>query len=593
MTFRTQERLVLSPPAAASWNPAGWIARLRETGPVLVCAFDGVSLRGAVATRVGKACNLSTVATSKAVEPSQALREVLDALARKGVEVPRQACLATPQAAPAFLDIGVDPARPRSAQEMNELVRWDMEAELATSAAAWTVTGVLVMRGNLTSSQAADLLAEAALDGLQGANAINRRAAELAVEQRLINTDTLAAANSQVVRLAGGDEETLCAWAAPDKKSGSNAGWFCASISANAREEWRAAFAEAGHRLTWIYPIVGAASLARLSVAGSARELALEVHPSQLAAISLRNNRIVNLQVASLRAAQAREAATGLVEKAAAFHPDRIAILGPEEAATAIQQSLAASWTLSVDEAEPLAGLGAHALGLTGAGAIPRIAAADPPPPLWRNPDVVRIGAFCLVLLALGGVELMMRWRVAAAQTRLTQIERQSDEMAQRDRQVQQQVNEARAKEDEKSKASAELEQVRTDLRVIRDVLAVREKMIPGLVGALQRAVNDDVFLNSVTETGLATGTFDVRGWGMTDTAIHLFTTKLEREIGPMLRMSGGEEMRRGRDRLDLDGYLFSVRLARPDPTAAQKLVAPRLAAPPAPATPVRGRVRR
>jgi hypothetical protein len=520
------------------------------------------------------------VAVSNAVEPAQAVREILEALTRKGADVPRQACLASPQVAPAFLDIGVDPAHPRPAKEMNELVRWDMEAELATSAAAWTVTGILILRGDLASSQTADLLAEAALDGLQGANAVNRRAAEIAVERGILSADALAAANSQVVRLAAGDEETLCAWTAPDKKSGSNAGWFCTSIGASSREEWRAAFAEAGHQLTWIYPIVGAASLARLPAAGTARELVLEVHPSQLAAISLRNGRIVNLQVVSLRANEAKEVAAGLIAKAAAFHPDRVAVLGPEGPAASIQQALATSWSTSVDQAEPLAGLGAHALGLTDAGAMPRIAASDPPPPLWRNPDAVRIGAFCLVLLALAGVELMMRWRISAAQYRLTQIERQADETAQRNRQIQQQVNEARDKQAEKDAASAELNQVQADLRVIRDVLAVREKMIPGLVVALQRSVNDDVFLNSVTETGLTAGTFELRGWGMTDTAIHLFTTRLEREIAPFeLRMSGGEEMRRGRDRLDVDGYLFSVRLARIAPVAAPKPATPTPAA--------------
>ncbi len=569
------------------------MARLREAGPVLVCAFDGVSLHGAVATRGGNGCSLSMIATSRAVEPAQAVREIIETLTRQGLDVPRQACLATPQAAAAFLDIGVDPARPRSAQEMNELVRWDMEAELATSAAAWTVTGILILRGDLASSQAADLLAEAALDGLQGANAVNRRAAEIAVEKGVLGADALAAANSQVVRLTAGDEETLCAWAAPDKKNGSNAGWFCTSIGATAREEWRAAFAEAGHRLTWIYPIIGAASLARLPAAGTARELVLEMHPSQLAAISLRNGRIVNLQVASLRAAEAKDATTGLVAKAAASHSDRIVVLGPEGPAASIQQALATSWTTSAAQAEPLAGLGLHALGLTDAGAMPRIAASDPPPPLWRHPDAVRIGAFCLVLLAMAGIEGYMRWAISHAQYRLAQVEREADEQASRDAQAQQQANEAHAKEAERDTANAELKQVQADLRVIRDVLALREKMVPGLVGALQHAVNDDVFLNSVTETGLTTGTFEVRGWGMTDTAIHLFTSKLEREIGSFeLKISGAEEMRRGRDRLDLDGYLFSVRLSRTDSATGTPNQPPRAAAPQPPPT-VRPRGRR
>lgn len=572
------------------------MARLREASPVLVCAFDGVSLRAAVATRDGSTCSLTAAAASKVLEPAQAVREVIDALKRKGIAVPRQACLATPQVAPAFLDIGVDPARPRPAQEMKELVRWDMEAELAASAAAWTVTDILILRGDLASGQAVALMAEAALDGLTGAGAISRRAAEIAVEQRVLGADVVAAATRQMARLASGEEETLCAWAAPDKKSGT--GWLCTAIGASAREEWRAAFAETGHRLAWLYPMIGAASLARLGAGGAMRELALEVHPSQLAAVSLRNGRITDLRAASLRAAEAGEAAVGLAAKAG-FHPDRITVLGPEEPAASIQQALAASWSASAEQTEPLAGLGAHAVGLISAGAMPRIAGTDPPPPLWRNPDAIRIGIFCLTLLALVGVEFFMRWRISAAQIRLAQIEREADEQAQRDRQMLQQVNEARAKEAEKDAASAELKQVQADLRVIRDVLAVREKMIPGLVSALQRAVNDDVFLDSVTETGMTTGTFELRGWGMTDTAIHLFTTRLEREIAPFqLRMSGGEDMRRGRDRLDVDGYLFSVRLARTEPAAAAPRPSPPSAAPrpsavPAPAAAARPRARR
>ncbi len=93
---------------------------------LLVCETDGFSLRAAVLKRNGQNVEVHQTAQSQLSDMAEAVKEVVSAIKADGWQGGK-AILLSPAVLSTLVELPVDPKKPRSLQQMQELIRWEVE----------------------------------------------------------------------------------------------------------------------------------------------------------------------------------------------------------------------------------------------------------------------------------------------------------------------------------------------------------------------------------------------------------------------------------------------------------------------------------
>ena len=118
----------------------------------LIFESNGFSLKAALAEIIDGEVTIIDFAISTAANTDQAIEKLLEELSSRNQKLPQDCSLVSSQAAASILELPLNPQAPFRREEVQELVRWEFEQQLAEQTASLTLDTVLVGRGLLTEA---------------------------------------------------------------------------------------------------------------------------------------------------------------------------------------------------------------------------------------------------------------------------------------------------------------------------------------------------------------------------------------------------------------------------------------------------------
>lgn len=553
-----------------------WLHKLKKIskpGRLLVFESTGFALYGALAhCDLRGGFTVGEPAVSRAPDFATAVGEVLARLRETtgAKRLPKSAVLVTPSAAARLLHLPVDPDRPRPQDQMNDMVRWELEEFFVHQNDIWSPGSLLLGRGYISAEQRREV------EGKSGGRSAT-------VYNGIVPREQLDECLDLLEQVTAADEELVTGWTPQAGKDEEvRFTWWGAGIGGEVRGRWVEAFRRHGLALAWLYPQFGPAA-AHLATETGGR-LLVEVRQEQFGLLLERGGRLAAMVLKPCPFGLAdpeavAEAAHGmLLPDTAVVYLSAPADLGAPLLAE-LKQRLGREVRLLSPTREPageqcppevlasLHGAARHALGRCPAHALVRIQAQTPPPPLWKNKAIYPWLGIGLVLVAIIATESWLRIKTAQNAWELDRLDAEYSQKLRIKQEAQAMSGEVKQLQQElKAKEDVLKEQQR--LKGILDtVVRYRQDLAPGILEALAQAMNDEVVLDQVTEKGDGTG-FYLEGWATRDTAAQVFATRLNETLAPWNYKVAEMQIARGKGRLKIDGSVLKVWLVG---TAAQE----------------------
>jgi hypothetical protein len=601
------------------------LVKLARPSSLLVCETDGFSLRGAVLARSGNEVTVRYSAESRLPAMDQAVAELVDRLRSAGWRG-KKAVLLTPAVVPALLELPVDPARPRAPEQMEELVRWEMEPMLMQHTTLWSVGRILVGLGYLTEEQA-----RAVIDMQQGRGRPDdqmevysfKRFGDLAIELGYINRQQLdeCLVRQEWTKTEG--EEVACGWAAQHGAgSGEDGGyrWLASAVSRTLMQRWVDVFARHGVSLGQLYPLAGCA--AAVLGGDEANRLLIESHGGMATATVVRDGALAALHMQPEALWMLLESHAGLVTATnlrdaavTGFHMHQSSLSGPLEACLEAYHALTPPepevlWLAAVSaeagdlasqleqmlnrricllpEASDETGAGAtpgmlgvarHALGLAGGELCSEVRVAGPRKPLMQRVEARAAIAALVFLAILGAVETALQVRMDLVETRKARVDKEvatldasvASVKAEIDR-IKQQQETLQAKRNEAAQAEARA-------KFFGEELPRRSAFLQSLLGALEMSVTEEVVVDRVEEIPVAhialqstlpslapaipPGGFRVSAWALHENAAQQFVQAIKSAMTPWGMDIVEVSVVAQTGRLGLHGNAISLRIVK------------------------------
>jgi hypothetical protein len=531
---------------------------------VLVIESDALTLRaGVCGTDARGEFHVTGYGTSSATDLGAALADVVRDLSRGG-RLPAQTIFLSPQVQTTILHLPVDPRSPLPFQNMQELVKWELEPYLAQNRAR-RIGAILAGRGYVSWTDLERLLTEAeqsARGPVQGGPA--RRLGELAIQAGLVTEAQLAEclALQQSTQDFAGD--AVCGWTPlDDQPQDGKWRWLVSGMPRAYREHVVKAFKSAGLRLIAIYPLVGCAGASLNGDAGRA-SVVFEYDGGYLSYTRFRDRKVV-----SSRSQFTHEAGNPVRSCVDLFEgeaehvwlagrwPDMPAAACDLEArlkipCAAIPLKMVAL-PPGLEETAVVTGMkGAvsHYLDHAASG-VACVAATEPAPPLLGHWWVrVALAAGLLTALLVGATVWLHGQRLATS-------------AALQDQQV---LAAARRGATALRQRLGELDK---SVAFLQETLPRRQQLIPGLFAALEASCPEEITIGRLEERGK--GDILLTGWGASTQDIQAFKINLQNSLAGLKVADGEKPIRQESHGRSSSGYTFELRLLPDEPLPERK----------------------
>jgi hypothetical protein len=454
-------------------------------------------------------------------------------------------------------------------------------------------------RGHLSEAQRDEILQEMTEDAQVSASRGGRapaRFGEEAIKREFVTREQLEECLALQENLFLLDDAIDCSWYPKPTDSSKNTNqkglWSCTAISSAQRREWVNAFDHHKIRLNWIYPIAGV-SACSLSLNHSPlnapntqqAQILCEIESGYIAC-----SRIENQQLTQFSHAKYCDHSVTVVEISALCqsllstdisdifysgqHPrinELVAALSVSlnrkmvpvsellETQCQIDSMVSDSSAFDLMHWSSLIGASQHFFDLAATRCAVQLQGKEPPPPLYKQPQIQLYGVCALLLLAVTVTEAYFAFSNNAMKTQITKNEIQISKI--------QRINEnTNSKSDEYKDVQLKYEQLEQQYKRLKDrknniesVLIKRQQFAESLLPMIANNLPEKIILHKITEETWYQ--LRIEGWSMTQSAIDDFNAQLSRaaEIWNLYISDSPSEVQTGWQKLE--GYKFSFTL--------------------------------
>ena len=555
----------------------------------LVFEFNGCHLKAAIAER--REDQFTIIDFAESVKPSteQALTDVINTLKSRQKKLPLEATLITSQAAASILELPLNPHAPYKREELQELVRWEFEQQLAEQNASLTLDTLLVGRRLLTESDVdkarAALLADCS--GGVSVNSAPTKFAEQVVSMGLVKRGDIDDSIKMLEEYAVQDDEPVCNFF-PLAEEGDAPGefgfpWLVCGIGRTTQNAWVQHVESHGIRLNRIYP-TGFVSCGAVDPPDKASSYGiLDLLDGVDCYVSYSGKRLRTLRWGPAPlSARNPEALINLV---GSDRLENLWISGESRitkpVASAITQELAVgvrtfarpntgpqlNGNVSSVRFEAIVGALRHQDALAEQ-VVPWVDGSPPGPPWWKQAAKwwMIIGIVLSVLILASESTILLRRQ--SIQWALDQVNDQVDSVKGEIAKVQGSAKEAQDLVDAIAEDEADLKVKKTALDLIESGLPLRNDYAKALFIALSQSVTPNVAVNEFREE--RDHRIKLEAWAVTERESQQFIHTLIESLSPWGLSLSMQQVRRRSGRLNLPGYHIEIDLA-PNPESASK----------------------
>ena len=537
----------------------------RRPSKLLVLEADGYRLRAAVFSLRKSALELVSSAESSTLDPATALSEALQKLPSP---LPRQAILLLRETTTAVVDLPVSPAEVRPAEQMRELVRWEIETVLAQQLASRPLEEILVGRGYLTADQVETLTCELQHRLSCGGGLQRLRFEDLAEESGLVTRPQLEECLQLQARQQATEHEDIeCGWSPlPSVSAGADRhAWLACAVAWHTRTDWSDRLAQHKVELQAIYPLVGpAASLPHLDA--SAAAVVLHIQPGLVGVSHWEAGQLTAWEILDLfaRRKSLPEACAQAVQRANSpvYLTGRVDIWPnlTDELTALIRRPVLLLPTppeLAVHSA--MSSAACHWWQLVPASTSVFITARDPAPPFYKQPAVHT----ALVLLGVVGVLLLfeagLMTKRGQMQTELDTTTQQLNLLNQSLNRLETEANQAKQLQPQLDETKSNIQRLQRQRQFVQEQLPGRHRFLMELLTSLGEAAREDVVIDEVSQ--VKDQEIHLRGWALSHNAAQEFLRTLTASA-PRWKLSvAPSRVWEKEGRLGLDGYALDLRL--------------------------------
>ena len=541
--------------------------RSRRARSLLVLEADGCRLRGAVFARsAGEGVAVTGVAESSQSDEVDALRELIVALRAAGGDWPHTAAVITGEAVAATVRLPLPVGRPRRAEEMGELVRWELEPYFAQHTGPQPLGAILVRCGLLSEAKLTEVLEEQRHRKQDGARDRSRqRLGAVATDLGYVGAAGLDEALALQRRPVDAGGDFRCGWSARGNVDPGEANaslWFVTGLPDSSWRRWREALAEHGLALEGIYPLAGSASASVSKRSLPQRCALVEIDAGSVSCAELFEGEVRGFQELPRTDGEALERVVEDVLATVNGQPVFVAGADPARVsneAHGIVPELSGESRMTGMRTASMTGVARHALGLAAPGAAVCVPGRAPRRALRSRPVVWWLSALAALALLLYGVDSLLVLRRAHGRDSLADAKAPL-ERADRMRFDEQTLAErSYALSRELDQARQESEAVRARSERLRRAMDDRCGLVVPMLDALARSIDGELVLERVES--VAGGRVRVEGWAARERGIQHFTSKAATQAEPL-----GFRVERQAIRTDqqsrVGGYRFEFELA-------------------------------
>ncbi|MGY8873228.1 MAG: hypothetical protein ACKVJE_22615 [Pseudomonadales bacterium] len=278
------------------------LASLQSSSATLI-AFQAGSfgLRAALVQQSKDRVIAKAVVHSRTVDFTRAIADVMEQLRETQKRLPKRAILLTPSVVSTVVELPVSPLRPRSDEQMQELIRWELEGAITQQNKHWMIGSMLIERGYLNSEQRDEVLTELQFRQTQGGSQSLLRFGDLSVQLGFITRDQLDECFALQGKLVAVDDDLVYGWQSAETQRGglsdevllsqeedsdSSHAWLVSGMSKIVRRRWVGAFNLNHIHLEAFYPTLGSAFSCLNLENETSHQWLFEIHQEQLALIS-------------------------------------------------------------------------------------------------------------------------------------------------------------------------------------------------------------------------------------------------------------------------------------------------------------------
>ncbi len=553
-----------------------------NSNSILVFLYTGTDMMACVAHKNKNGIDMGSVVHSRSIDTIQAINEILEKLDKKGEQRPTKAILGSIEVVNGIIDLPVDPQKPRDFQQMQELVRWEVDPFLSELNDVTTIGALLQGRGCINAEQRDQIALEMEIHESQGQRI---RFGEIALELKLIKRDDLDECLSLQEHLVNHDAQVVSGWLGSSIKNDegeTNHYWNVCAIDKHRRNHWTYSFESNGIKLVNLYPLYGSSAKSIVNKYSlAARDLLfVEVFQEQLFSYRMKEGKLVSIRI-ERRIEQKLNESIFVSLCFDQLRPDMecIDIISDEEFSSEIIDKIEAqlqrkvritsSFNLLENSDEPtidspwLLGLAENALlKKDRLYNLPSLLPDDPSPPVWKRPDFWRYGIPAMIFVSLIAFDISQRFYLNHLTEKLEVLEKKYTKAGKVSNQLNQINSLSNNAKDLYEGKEKELDEIKSKYDILNDKLYSRIRTLPDLLRSIASSVNSNIVLDTLKEYERKSG-IRITGSTLSNQDAQRFVGRLNKQLEPFNLVTFDVQVEQFSKRLGRDGYSFNLWLIK------------------------------
>lgn len=534
-------------------------------------------------------------AQSNAIDAAVAVEEAKQRLSQSiDAKLPRHVVLVSSNAMPALLDLPVEPDKPRKAEEMDSMISWELESQVADNNDLCNLGAILCGRGIITAEQRQAIATE--LEVRRSAGNSLARFGEVALNMGFVDQNQLQESLQLQEKLVVTDAQLACGWQVQtlQREDDEEHQWLVAGMDVRMRKQWFNAFSASGLKLRDILSLTGSAAPRAAMLADLGNAVVVEASQDSIACYRLERSRFAAFQ--SHPRQQGRplsDQCFGIVSEQIRSDTDKIFIIdsarkigldgdqsedeNPASQAEQLGELLQreVNWLID-DDALHDTGLSDVVLSAFYGSVVAlqkhtifdddafvllaHIPPKEPPPPIWKNKQLYRYGIPAVLVLGLLGHGVYSVWLESNLQDRLDTLDIEYKKKLKLNKQISSISGDYKRKEEELTKLQQEVAESEKEFSRLNKTIIYRTRLIPRLVKTVSLSVTNSVMLDSVIEPKRdSRNRFNVTAWAMDNPSASEFVDRLQQLVGRLNYRVADPDITTGIGRYGLNGYTINL----------------------------------